>query len=135
MDWITPSNAYNIVRDWNKTQGMTHPSDEHIQIRRDVDVRRIAVENSSTRPISIAIMPYYSGPVPSPQFTLRGGEIKNVAVNMPDGPIQTIHIIDPVTKKIVGSPYTLRSDANSFVLRDGINKWFVTPFKTYGFRG
>lgn len=135
MDWITPSNAYNISRDWNKLQGMTHPSDEHIQIRRDIDTRRIAVENSSERSISIAIMPYYQGPIPNAQFTLKGGEIKNVGVNQPDGPMQYIHIIDPITKKIVGPPYALRHDANSFVLRDGINKWFCTPFQTYGFRG
>lgn len=133
MDWITPSNAYNIVRDWNKTQGMTHPSDEHIQIRRDIDTRRVSVENSSQRKISIAIMPYGQGPIPSPQFTLNGGEIKNVGVNTHDGPMQYIHIIDPITKKIVGSPYALRTDSNSFVLRDGINKWFIQAFKTYGY--
>lgn len=135
MDWITPSNAYNIVRDWNKAQGMTHPSDEHIQIRRDIDIRRISVENSSERSISVAIMPYYDGPLPDPQFTLKGGEIKNVGVNLFDGPMQYIHILDPITKKPVGKPYALRHDANSFVLRDGVNMWLVQPFKTYGFRG
>ncbi len=135
MDWITPSNAYNIVRDWNKVQGMTHPSDEHIQIRRDVDVRRIAVENSSERVVSIAIMPYYDGPLPNSQFTLQGGDIINVAVNNVDGPMQYIHILDPKSKKYVGKPYPLRTDSNSFVLRDGINMWFVQAFKTYGFRG
>jgi hypothetical protein len=135
MDWITPSNSYNIVRDWNKAQGMTHPSDEHIQIRRDLDIRRIAVENSSERSISIAIMPYYDGPVPNAQFTLKGGEIKNVGVNLFDGPMQYIHILDPITKKPVGHPYALRHDANSFVLRDGVNLWFIQSFKTYGYRG
>jgi hypothetical protein len=135
MDWITPSNSYNIVRDWNKVQGMTHPSDEHAQIRRDIDVRRISVENSSERSISIAIMPYYQGPIPNPQFTLSGGEIKNIAVNLPDGPLQYIHIIDPISKGIVGKPFGLRTDSNSFVLRDGLNMWFVQAFKTYGYRG
>lgn len=135
MDWITPSNSYNIVRDWNKAQGMAHPSDEYIQIRRDIDIRRISVENSSERSVAIAIMPYHQGPIPTPQFTLIGGEIKNVAVNLPDGPQQYIHILDPVTKKVVGHPYVIRHDANSFVLRDGLNMWFIQAFKTYGYRG
>lgn len=135
MDWITPSNSYNIVRDWNKMQGMTHPSDEHMQIRRDIDSRRVSIENSSERTVSIAIMPYKEGPIPNPQFTLEGGEIINVGVNLPDGPLQFIHIIDPKSKKIIGAPYGLRHDANSFVLRDGINMWFVQAFKTYGYRG
>lgn len=135
MDWITSSNTYNIVRDWNKLQGMTHPSDEHIQIRRDIDTRRVSVENSSDRDIAIAIMPYYQGPIPNPQFMLRGGEIKNIAVNNVDGPIQYIHLIDPISRKIIGKPGVLRTDSNSFVLRDGINMWFVQAFKTYGYRG
>jgi hypothetical protein len=135
MDWITPSNSYNIVRDWNKLQGMTHPSDEHIQIRRDIDTRRISVENSSERLISISVMPYYDGPIPTAQFTLRGGEIKNVAVNNVDGPMQYLHLLDPVTKKIVGRCCPLRTDCNSFVLRDGINMWFAQAYKTYGYRG
>jgi hypothetical protein len=135
MDWITPSNAYNIVRDWNKLQGFTHPSDEHIQIRRDIDTRRISVENSSERSISISIMPYYQGPLPVAQFTLIGGEIKNVGVNLPDGPMQYIHILDPKTKKPVGQPYALRHDCNAFVLRDGINKWQISAFQMTGFRG
>ncbi len=135
MDWVKPSNAYNIVRDWNKVQGMTHPSDEHAQIRRDINVRKVAIENSSERSISVALMPYYSGPIPNPQFTLQGGQIINLAVNVVDGPMQYVHLLDPITKKVVGKTAPLRTDSNSFVLRDGINMWFVQAFKTYGYRG
>jgi hypothetical protein len=136
MDWGQyPKNAYNIVRSWDKVQGMTHPSDETAQIRRDINVRKISIENSSERNISISLMPYYNGPLPTAQMTLKGGEIKNIAVNVVDGPIQYIHLLDPITRKPVGNPTALRTDSNSFVLRDGINMWFVQAFKTYGFRG
>jgi len=135
MDWITPSNSYNIVRDWNKVQGMTHPSDETAQIRRDINTRRISVENSSERTISVAIVPYYQGPLPIAQATLVGGRIINVGVNLPDGPMQYIHVLDPKTRKPVGAPYALRHDANSFVLRDGVNKWWVQAFQATGFKG
>lgn len=130
MDWYKPKYAYNIVRDFNKDQGTTNPSDLNIQMWRDLNVRYITVENSSERPVSVAIATYLcGGPTPVPQMTLGPGEIRHVAINDTTGPAQFIHIIDPETRKAVGSPTVLRTDANQFVLRDGINKWFVTPFR------
>jgi hypothetical protein len=135
MEWRQPSNAYNIVRDWNKAQGMTHVSDEYIQLRRDLNIRHISVENSSERPIGVAIATYFQGPIPDIQFILQGGEIKDVGVNSFGGPMQFIHILDPITRKPVGTPGDLRTDCSSFVLRDGVNKWFVHNFKKSGFKG
>jgi hypothetical protein len=134
MDWST-KNPYSIARDWNKLQGYTHPSDEHIHIRRDVDTRRVSVENSSRRPISIAVVPYPGGPIPPPLHTLQGGEIINVGVNPVDGPMQYLHILDPISHRPVGVATPFRTDSNSFVLRDGLQKWFVQAFQSTGYRG
>jgi hypothetical protein len=128
--------AYNIVRDWEKLQGYTDVSDEIIQIRRDLNSRHVSIENSGQRPVSIAIASYYDcPPTPNINFTLQAGEVKNIGVNTMDGPIQYIHMLDPVTKKHVGSPYPLHHNIQSFVLRDGLNKWFVQGFQTAGFKG
>jgi hypothetical protein len=132
--WRQPYNDYSITRDWNQTQGYTHPSDEHIQIRADINVRHVSIENSSERPIGVAITTYYQGPLPNIQFVLNGGELKSVGINTIGGPMQFIHILDPQTKMPVGSPTAFRTDCNSFVLRDGLNKWYVQFFKTTGFR-
>lgn len=125
----------NIVRDWNKLQGMTSPTDSHIQIRRDINHRYVSVENSSpTNHISIGIVTYFTGPIPQINFTLAPGEVKALGVNTPgDTPMQFIHMIDPKTKTEVGNPYALRTDANTFVLRQGINMWWVDPYFTPGF--
>jgi len=119
---------YSRVVDYNKIQGCTHPTDLSYQILRDPNVRLISVQNSGTRPVGIAIMSYLSGPNPPILFSLAGGEIKQLGINSQGGPPQYIHLLDLETKKLVGAPTILRRDANDFVLRDGVNKWWVQPF-------
>ena len=134
MQWRLPAYSENIVRDYNKSQGMTHPSDEHIQIRRDIDIRRVSLENSSVRPIGIAITSYYGDPLPPIGFILAPGEVKAVGINSQGSAMQYIYILDPVTGLRVGSPAPFRTDCNTFVLRDGENAWFVHNFQTTAFR-
>jgi len=116
---------HNIIRDYDKTQGTTHPSDLAYQILRDYHVRYITIQNSSTRPIGVAITTYISGPTPEVLFSLSGGEIKHLGINSHGGPPQFIWILDLQTGLSVSSPTALKSDSNAFVLRDGINKWWV----------
>ena len=121
--------SYSITRDWNKLQGTSHASDLTTQIIRDYNSRYITIENSSPRPIGVAITPYISGPTPPILFTLAGGEIKHLGINSQGGPAQSIWMLDVQTHKPVGNPTVLRRDANSFVLRDALSKWYVHFFK------
>lgn len=123
----------NITRDYEKAQGVTHPTDLSYQIPRDVNIRYITIQNSSTRPIAFAITSYLSGPTPPILSTLVAGEIKHLGVNSHGGPPQNIWILDPQTALPVGSPTCIRSDANDLVLRDGVNKWWVNFFKRPSF--
>lgn len=120
---------HNIVRDWNKLQGTTHPSDLSYQIRRDVNSRYITIENSSPNRISIAITPYIVGETPNPLFTLLGGEIRHIGINSQGQNQQFIWLLDPKTKKPIGTTTALKRTANQFVLRDGLNGWFVQCFR------
>lgn len=128
---------YNHVRDYNKLQGMTHPTDSHIQIVRDINYRYASLENSSRRPIGIAIRTYISncGDLPDIDFVMKPGEIKALALNTHGGPAQFIHLLDWKTGKKVGGTTSLRRDVNQFVLRDGINGWHVDFFHMPTFRG
>lgn len=128
---MIPSNKgyMNIVRDYNKAQGITHPGDLSYQIIRDYHIRHVSIENSGTRPIGVAITPYINGPIPKIRFTLDAGEIKHVGINSQGGPAQMIWMLDPQSGKPVNHPECLRRDANSFVLRDGLNKWYIQFFK------
>jgi hypothetical protein len=119
---------YNIVRDFNKTQGVTHPSDLTNQIRRDLNCRYVTVENSGQRPIGIGIANYYSGPLPKMRFVMQAGEIKHLGINPQGGADQFIYLLNPSTGEPVGDPYIFDRGANSFVLRDGVNKWWVQNF-------
>lgn len=129
MSMYSNQPMHNIVRDYNKSQGTTHPSDLSNQIIRDYNLRYVTIENSSTRPIGVAVVAYATGPIPQILFSLAGGEIKHLGVNSHGGPMQYVWLLDLQTKKPVGSATPLQSNANSFVLRDGVNKWWIQYFK------
>ncbi len=120
--------VHNIVRDYNKAQGTTHPTDLSYQIIRDTGLRYVNVQNSSVRPIGCAITTYSSGPTPPILFSLGPGEIKHIGINSHGGPPQFIWILDLQTKLLVGEITMIRSNSNSLVLRDGLNKWYVHFF-------
>ena len=130
---MNPAEDYNIVRDWNKAQGMTHYTDEHIQIKRDIGIRLISLQNSGLRPVGVAITTYWCGQTPKIQFVMGGGEIKNIGINPYGGPMQFLHLLDLETHRPVGTPYAFRTDSNWFVLRDGLNKYYIHSFKTGAF--
>jgi hypothetical protein len=121
-------NTHNIVRDYDKAQGTTHPADLSYQIIRDYNIRYITVENSSPRPVGVAITTYLSGPTPPILFTLAGGEIKHLGINTHGGPPQYIWLLDVQTLKETGNPTHIRSNSNQLVIRDGLNKQFIQFF-------
>ncbi len=120
---------HNIVREYNKSQGTTHPADLSYQILRDYNVRYITVENSSLRNIGIAVTSYLSGPAPTILRYLKGGEIIHLGINSQGSYPQFLWILDPETKRPVGTPENIKSNSNSLVLRDGVNKWWIQYFK------
>lgn len=134
MEWRQVGKEANVVRDYNKSNGYSHCTDSHIQIVRDIDLRRVSLENSSVRPIGIAITSYYGDPLPPVGFILAPGEVKAVGINSQGSSMQFINILDPVTGLRVGSPAPFRTDCNTFVLRDGQNAWFTQAFQTTAFR-
>ncbi len=123
----------NIVRDFNQVQGTYHPGELAYRPPRDINVRHITLENSSPRHIDVAIVPYLSGPTPPRRFVVRGGEIKHIAINSQGGPDQALWLLDVKTGKSISEPTLLHRHVNSFVLRDGVNKWWVQFFKRPSF--
>lgn len=136
MDWISEDRKYNIARDWNKAQGFSNPADETVMIRRDIDLRKVSVENSSPdSAVSCAVTPYYEGPLPKPQFRLSPGEIMYIGINTIGGPMQYLWYLDCKSGRPLGTPAPFRTDSNQFVLRAGLNRWFVQAFQSSGFKG
>jgi len=129
-------NPINQVRDYNVSQGTTHPSDLTHQILRDYNIRYVTVENSSpNNPVGVAITASKSVfQTPPISFSLAPGEIRHIGINSIGSPMQFIHILSLETGKHIGDPFAFRTDSNQFVLRDGINKWHVQPFKRPSYR-
>lgn len=132
--WRDPAKACNIVRNWENLQGMTHVTDEHIQIRRDVDTRLVSIENSGERPVGVAITTYYGDPLPVIRFIMAPGEVRSIGINSQGSPMQYIHLLDPETGLRSGPCTSFRTDCNQFVLRDGENAFFVQCFQRTAYR-
>lgn len=126
----------NIVKDYNLLQGTFNPADLINQPPRDVNSRYIRVENGSKSYIGIAITPsFYLEEVPPIQRVLGPLEMLHLGVNLPDMDQQFLWVLDPQTKKPVGGPSPLIHNANSFVLRKGVNKWNVEKLHYASYRG
>jgi hypothetical protein len=116
------------VRDYNKNQGVTHPSDNIGTIPRDYHTRLISVENSSTDNILIAITAYVDGPTPKNTIYIKGGQVRFLSVNPHGTNPQYLWILNADNKFVMNYPSLIKSTANSLVLRKGINKWNVQYF-------
>ena len=119
----------NIVRWWNKAQGITHPTDLSNQIYRDYNIRHVSVENSAMRPVGISVTSYASGPIPSIRKTLAAGESVDLGINSQGQSAQFLWLLDVQTGQPLGKPAIFERTANQFVIRDGLNKWFVQKFR------
>lgn len=127
---------FNHVYDYNKLNGVDHPSQNSWQIRRNIDARAITVENSSTRPVGVAISTggCCDSFQPKMQFIIEGGEVKFLGINSYGDPLQFIHLLDPTTGKPVGHSCPLSNDSNQYVLRDGLNAWWTQRYKNTGYK-
>ena len=132
MTSCTPYIDMNQFYDTNKLQGVTHPFDTSIP--RDLNTRWVSIENSSLRPIGIAIVNYYSGPTPVMTKLMRPGEVFNASINTVDMPDQFIHILNPDNGLPVSYPTILDRMSNQFVLRDGLNLWFVQKYRRSSYK-
>lgn len=118
----------NIVRDYNKNQGVTHPSDIIRTVPRDYSTRKISIENSSVNDVLVAIVAYVDGPVPENTIYLKGGEVRYFSINPQGTNPQYLWILNAENKLVMNYPALIKSTANSLVLREGVNKWNVQYF-------
>lgn len=123
------------VIDYNIAQGVTHPADLSYQTIRNYNVRLVSVENSSPHtPVGISITNSFdTDPTPPIKFSLAPGEIRHVGINSIGEPMQYLHILDLTTKVHLGEVQPFHTNANQFVLREGINKWFIANFRSAGY--
>lgn len=123
-------------------QGVSYQSQLKYQPRRVLGTKHISIENSS--PTDLAHFAITNNHVEEDAsalttITLGPGKSVQLSVNAPGETPQFIHILNKSSKYIgesfcLGPSYAIRSDAQSFVLRHGLNSWFVQPFvKGYSF--
>ena len=124
----------NNVKDYHKAQGVSAPQDLSVQILRNPNLRYATLENSSRKPIGIAITTYPTGPLPKIRFVLKGGEIKHLGLNSHGSDPQYLWLLDISSGKPVGNIQPLHRHSNSFVIREGLNMWFIQYFARPSYR-
>ena len=120
------------VWDWNKTQGYEFAGD--FNPRRDINCRRVSIENSGDNPVLGAVVLYNIGPTPPVQFALGAKEVRYFGINPPDEEPQYLWLLDVQSKKPVSTPCILATNGQQFVIREGLNKWWVQKFHKATFR-
>jgi hypothetical protein len=142
MDRYKSLSSKNTVKDYNVVQGTSHPSDLMVYPHRDYNFRYVTVENSSKDSnIGVCISESFdlfsrdgSEINTNPSFYLSPGGQRHLSINSIGERMQYIHLIDTVTSLHVGSPHPFITSANSFVLREGMNGWFVQDYYRPSYR-
>lgn len=130
------SNQVNIVVEYAKFQGLRHPTDASFQRLRDIHVRYVTVQNSSTtKCVAFAVTLHNNGEIPKPLKTLVPGQIFHLGVNPPGDAPQWLWVLDPETCKPLGHPKVMHLHATDYVLRHGVNMWIITPYKRGAIHG
>jgi hypothetical protein len=145
----------NHFKDWNQLQGFRQAGDAYFQPRRDLNHRHITIENSGERKVLVVITTDFDPDRIFPRkrledrpgtgvldalirksdtgkYLLRPHEIIDVAVNEYSGPMQYLWPTDPNNFRQIGHPRELMHNAQSFVLREGLNGWSIHGYlKSY----
>lgn len=125
----------NIVKDYNMLQGFSDVSENAYTIQRDINTRCISVENSSPMSkVGIAIVNVLTHDLPPVMKVIEPRDTLYLAINPPECTPQYLWILHPVTGKQLGTPIILETNSNQFVLREGLNNWFVQRYKRAVFR-
>jgi hypothetical protein len=119
----------NHVRDYNKLQGVSHFSDLYGLGRRDINHRRVTIENDGGHPVGVGITIYPYGETPQPNFILQPKESKDVAINSYNSTPQYLWILNLETKESLGQHDIIGSNTSHIVLKQGLNKWMILYFK------
>lgn len=133
------------------------PDPDAVTLRQNINNKRIRIENSNRSPVIIGIDNIHqintrynplgsastgstlgsastsAQPHQGKLFLLKGGEVKDVAANMPGETQQWIYMYCPQTGRRLGEPHPIRGYANQFSIIQGENIWWVMDFFRKGF--
>lgn len=131
---INPFPNFNIVKDYRVLENQQDPG--QVAIRQNVNTKHIRIENNSKKDLLVGLNLYHDFPHrPKPQFLLRGGEVRDLAINMPGEAQQFLWYYSPDTLRVLGDPHPLRWNINTFAINEGQNRFWVMDFYHKGYRG
>lgn len=119
----------NRVKMWRTLQGWQGGREP---FRRSLDVRYGRIENSGKSRVGVAINLYMRDApacrATKPSFYLNPGEVIELGLNTVSAPAQTLWLFDE-KGALVNTPHLMKNNVNTFVLRQGMNLWYVQDYK------
>ena len=101
--------------------------------QRDTRHKRLGLENDTFDTIYVALTTYYTGPLPTPRFSVDSGKNVYLGVNVQSETQQYMWIMRMVNGEYVQAmyPYRIPSGADSVVIRGkNMCRWFAEPYRT-----
>ncbi len=123
----------NTVKDYRVLENHRDPG--QVRLRQNINTKHARVENNSTKDVWVGIdITRNPNHPPPPRFLLKGGEVRDLAVNMPGERLQYLWLYDPVTKQVLNDPHPMHNHMNMFVVLEGMNRWWIMDYKHRGYR-
>jgi len=128
-----PFITQNRVKDYRTLENQQDPG--QVSLRQNINSKHVRIENNSKNDVLVGI-DIHRNPhnQPKPKFLLRGGEVRDLAVNMPGEILQYIWLYDSRTGKILNDPHAMQNHMNQFVVIEGTNRWWIMDFQHKGYR-
>ena len=123
---------FNIVKDYRTLENQQDPG--MVSLRQNVSTKHVRVENNTSYNILIGIgINRCYKMKPEPQFLLRGGEVRDLAINLPSDVQQYIWTYSPETGRVLGDPHPMKWYINTFVINSGDNRFWIMDMQNAGF--
>jgi len=116
----------NTVKDYRILENKQDPGD--VSLVQNVNTKHIRLESNTMKPLLVAISTQgrqfectdtFTTLGLKPQFLLKGGQVRDLSVNMPGERMQYIFLFNPENGGIVNTPHPIRAHINQFVVNEG----------------
>ena len=118
----------NTLKDYKMLEANNTPLS--VQLRRSVDVRRVAIENTTPFILGIAISNFrYSRNPPQINFHLQPGEVRWFGINQPGDNPQFLWVVFLKTGQYSNTPHFLDYHENYFAILAGNYDMGMMPYE------
>lgn len=120
----------NTVKDYRVLENQQDPG--NVSLRQNINTKHVRLENDSEKDILVGIDVSVSCQ-PRKKFILHGGQVRDLAVNLPDETTQFVWLYDPMNGQLLNNPHPIRRHINQMAIKEGTNNFWIMDFRQRSF--